>query len=752
MAEPTPGSRESSAAKSAALLVLPASVASGSLIAQHVAGKATRDSLFLTHFGVGLLPAAMIGAAVVSSIAMIGTSRLLATRGPGRVVPLAFAVSAVLHLAEAFLATAYEPAVAVTVYLHSAIFGAAAVSAFWSLVNERFDPREAKKAVGRIAAGGTVGGVVGGLLVWRAAAHVPVAAMLVLLAVTNVVGFFGSLRLAMRGRRLKDAVRPHGAEPRAPAESGLRALRETPYLRDLAALVLAGAVLQALLDWMLSARAAAIYPTKPELLAFFALFNMVVGVASFVAQTGLSRVLLERLGLGGTIRLQPLVTGVFATLSLLVPGTASIVALRGAEAVSRNSFFRSAYELFYTPLPPAKKRPTKALVDVGFDRLGTTLGSGALLLVTLLPETSHMRIVVFGALLTSGVAVYIASRLQDGYVAALADGLKSGAVALGDEDLMDLTTRRTLAETTALLDRDKLLARIEEFQRERESGARSSEGASAPPPGSPEREEAPPPRSRRSVVPSPPLDPAVLARDPLVVRIGALRSGDLARVRADLQIPLTSDLAPFVVPLLGTDAVARDAVRALRRLGGAVTGLLVDRMLDPTTEPRIRRRIPRVLRSADGELAVHGLVLGLRDPAFEVRVQVGLALAQLRKSDAVASLQRDAMFDVVVHELTEGRAGWAGDSARGLTHVFTVLGLVLDPEPLTIALRALRGEDAALRGTAHEYLDVVLPARVLVVLSPLLGLVERAAKPRHHREIADELLQSQARMPRPRGV
>lgn len=32
-------------------------------MAQHVAGKATRDTLFLTHFGLGLLPAAPIGAA-----------------------------------------------------------------------------------------------------------------------------------------------------------------------------------------------------------------------------------------------------------------------------------------------------------------------------------------------------------------------------------------------------------------------------------------------------------------------------------------------------------------------------------------------------------------------------------------------------------------------------------------------------------------------------------------------------------------
>ena len=77
-----------------------ASAASGALIAQLVAGKATRDALFLTHFGIELLPAAMIGAALVSSIAVIAISRALGKHGPGRVVPTMFALASVCFLLE----------------------------------------------------------------------------------------------------------------------------------------------------------------------------------------------------------------------------------------------------------------------------------------------------------------------------------------------------------------------------------------------------------------------------------------------------------------------------------------------------------------------------------------------------------------------------------------------------------------------------------------------------------------------------
>jgi hypothetical protein len=89
--------------------------------------------------------------------------------------------------------------------------------------------------------------------------------------------------------------------------------------------------------------------------------------------------------------------------------------------------------------------------------------------------------------------------------------------------------------------------------------------------------------------------------------------------------------------------------------------------------------------------------------------------------------------------------------------VFTVLGLVLEREPLAIAYRALRSEDVGLRGTAFEYLDVVLPVNVRDVLIPLLGDVKPGSlRPRERdrerdpKELARELLRSSGALSRPR--
>jgi ATP:ADP antiporter, AAA family len=785
----SPKSRNSSSRSSApTAAVWSAGIASGSLVAQHVAGKATRDTLFLSHFGLQLLPAAMIGAALVSSIAVIGISRGLGKYGPARIVPALFGLGAIFFLFEWWLSLHSEHGAAIAVYVHTAIFGSAGVSAFWSLVNERFDPHSAKLNVGRIASGGTIGGVVGGLVVWRASAHLSVPMMLALLAGINVIGLWATLRM-LAGHAPPVA---HTHEPLT--GGGWKIVRETPYLRDLALLVLAGAVIQALLDWLLSAHAAEVYK-GPRLLAFFALFNMVVGVLSFAAQTGLSRPLLEWRGLAGTVKSQPTTVALCAAVALVSPQLWAIVLLRGGEAVTRNSLYRSAYELFYTPLPTAKKRATKTLIDVGVDRVGTTIGSVALLAIVHLGVPLATRAVLIASIGMAAAAWFVAARLHDGYVSALASSLKSGMVALGDDEPEDLTTRKTLAETTALLDRDKLLARIEQFQREKEGkdtrapGTTTGGGATAllgTTAGG----------SARGAEPTAPIDANA---DPVVARAAILRSGDVSRPTAALNPPLSPYRAPFAIPLLANDRVVRDAVRALRKIAPKATGQLLDSLLDPEVDPRVRRRIPRVLKVCRTQRAAAGLLMALRDPVFDVRVQVGLALAQMH-DEAQITLAREDVFDVAVHELTVGRTSWRQPTTseasvvakvpergqdddpsqleqvptsldgpyrnqsvppptgtsddelhRGLAHVFTILGLVLEREPLSIAYRAMRSEDAGLRGTAYEYLEVVLPPRVRDVIIPLLGDVKPIARSRDRgsKELADELLRSSASLARP---
>src|SRR5690349_3949602 len=87
--------------------VMAAMLAAGALVAQQVAGKATRDALFLSSFPVSLVPAAMIASAVASVFAVLGFSAALARLSPARVVPAAVGAATVLLLGEWWLTTVF---------------------------------------------------------------------------------------------------------------------------------------------------------------------------------------------------------------------------------------------------------------------------------------------------------------------------------------------------------------------------------------------------------------------------------------------------------------------------------------------------------------------------------------------------------------------------------------------------------------------------------------------------------------------
>ncbi|CAN97145.1 putative membrane protein [Sorangium cellulosum So ce56] len=831
--------------------VLLAAIASGAMIAQQVAGRATRDALFLASFGAADVPKVMAAGAALSFGAVVLLSRALLQLSPARVVPATFAASSVLLALEWALARRAPGAAALVFYLHIAVFGATLISAFWSLVNERFDPHTARHSIGRIAGGGTVGGVIGGLFAWRASRLIDAPTMLLALSAVSALtawathhlgaglaraagatGGAGRTEVEAAGRTQVEAGRTQVEAGRTQVEagrteveagrtqveagrteveagrtqvgaggSGLAALRDNSHLRDLGLLVGLGAVSGALFDVALSAEAAAAMTDRNALLSFFALFHLSVSVLSFLVQSLAATFSLDRLGLAATIGILPAAV-VASTLSLVVAPrlwAASIV--RATEAVLRNSLFRSGYELLYTPLPPDQKRSIKTLIDVGFDRIGTAAGSGlAMALLVLAPGASLPLLLGLGAA-AAGVTLLFTPRLHRGYVAALEGSLRSGAVSLDPTNVVDATTRRTLSGTVDALSRDRVLAELAALRNaaaaRHDAGRASADGDRTSHPGPPLSGRSPlsgraslsgpapadsprPPAGDRRGVDGPlsaRAASAALASDPVLAATADLRSGDPERIRRALVREPDPALVPHLLPLLEREGLTSEVIRALRAVAPRATGQLTDALLDPSVSVALRRRIPRVLQACPTQRAADGLILGLADERFEVRFQCGVALARLLQQRAPIHLRRDDVIEAAMREIAIGRRVWDAQppsvaapveaplaerllverTSRSLEHVFRVLSLCLEREPLEIAYRALHADDAHLRGTALEYLENVLPAPIRESLWPYLGArapappEPGAAEPRAPRlpeHALDELRRSAASIPR----
>src|SRR4051812_43231147 len=159
------------------------------MMAWQVAAKATRDSLFLSAFEPRALPG-MTGAAAVCALLMaFASAKLLRSYGPFRLIPAGYALGALLHAAEWMLLPAFPRIMAVLIYIHVLALGSVLLSGFWALANEQFDPREARRHFGHIAAFGTLGSLAGGLVAERVATLASTRDLLLLLAVLQAVCF-----------------------------------------------------------------------------------------------------------------------------------------------------------------------------------------------------------------------------------------------------------------------------------------------------------------------------------------------------------------------------------------------------------------------------------------------------------------------------------------------------------------------------------------------------------------------------------
>ena len=719
-----------------------AMMCSATVTAQFVAGKATRDALYLAHLDVNTLPAMVATTSAVSILLVIGSSIGLRRMAPGVFVPLAFVASACLLLVEWALIPAFPRAAARAVYLQISGIGPMLGSGFWLMASERFDPRTAKRHFAQIAGAGTLGGLVGGLLSERVAAMLDVAAMLPILAVMNVgCGWLvrqliDSDRPRAHSRQVDIAPELSSAAPR----SGLRVLGNARYLRNLAALVLLGTAAAALIDYVFKAQAVANLGRGDTLLRFFAIYYAAVSLVTFVIQAVLSQPTLERLGLaiGASTPSMALLAG--SVGAIVAPGLESVIAARGAESTFRGSLFRSSYEIFYTPIPPSEKRAAKSLIDVGFDRLGDAVGAGLIFLMLLVAPASASTAILLVAAGCSGAAILVASRLNRGYIQTLERNLLNRALDIDLSDVEDMTTRtvmlRTLSGTQSVL--KPIQPRNVEDQMRAEGAVRPSLAAS------------------------------VLGKlNADMLQILALQSRDRDRVLRVLQSdePLAASLVPHVIPLLAWDPVAGEAVKALGRQAEERVGELIDALIDPNQDFAVRRRLARVFSVCVSQRAVDGLMLGLDDHRFEVRFQCARSLASIVEKNPRVRIDSGLIFEVVRREAAVGRPVWEShrllnqledrdeyfadelvkDRAnRSLSHVFTLLSLVLPPEPLRIAFRGLHTEDPGLRGTALEYLEGVLPPPIRERLWPFLEDTRRAssvpARPRD--EILADLLRS----------
>jgi AAA family ATP:ADP antiporter len=386
-------------------------------MASSVASKAARDALFLDRYRAIDLPyvdiaIALLVGAVASLYLWIGHRTNLRNLLIGSIG--FFAANALLFWWWAAMAEYESGALFVALYIWVGVFSVLAPSQVWTLANYVMTTREAKRSFGFIGSGAILGWIVGGLATRTTVSQYGTESMLALVAL-SLFACAGLVFVIWRDRPSyvgNDTPATGTDRDSGTLLGSLSLVRQSPYLRAIAALILISAVTTTVAGWQFKAIAKAAIPNTDELAMFFGTFNMIAGLISLALQLLLTGRVLRTVGVGAALFIVPTAMLMGSAGVFLFGTLVAASALKASDQVLRYSIDKATTELLYLPVAAAHTFRVKSFIDTVVYRLGDAGGGLLVLLFAAVlgwsaTNMSRVAIVMVGAWL---VAAYVARR------------------------------------------------------------------------------------------------------------------------------------------------------------------------------------------------------------------------------------------------------------------------------------------------------------------------------------------------------
>jgi HEAT repeat protein len=387
-----------------------------------VAGRSARDALFLAQLGSQALAWMYIASAAAVALFGLGYSAFAANVRPDRATVVSSLAFALLFAASWLAERTGRPWVYAALYVHVEVMGALSVLQFWTLANELFNPREARRLYGLVGAGGIISNLIVGLATVQVARAFGASAVLVL-CVALMLGCVVSALLAGSAGRHRLAARP--GQERTSAGTLAAAPRHfstSGHLRLVALLTLVTFLAVTIIDFEFKVAASASVK-KDELAVYFGYFYVVVGGLAVVLQLFGTRRLLDRVGVIGSLAILPVILGAGSLLVAVFQQLWAAAITKGADTLFRYSINDATTQILYLPVPARWRASSKAFID-GVVKPFAIASAGLLLLAYRwwLPRNPFHVALPCAALCAAWVAVVLGLRSR--YVRTLQDNLR----------------------------------------------------------------------------------------------------------------------------------------------------------------------------------------------------------------------------------------------------------------------------------------------------------------------------------------
>jgi AAA family ATP:ADP antiporter len=262
-------------------------------------------------------------------------------------------------------------------FIWTSVFNLFVVSVFWALMVDVFNSEQSKRLFGFIAAGATLGGIVGSSITAALAQHMPALYLLLGSALLLELAVFSVRRLS----RIAAAPRQQSTERREDAPiggtmlSGIGHAFKSPYLVNVSVYILLYAITSTLLYFQQAEIARASFADRGARTAFFARIDLWVNILTLGAQLFLTGRVLRAIGVAVTLATLPALSILgFGTLAL-APTILILVAYQVLRRAGNFAFARPAREVLFTVVPREDKYKAKSFIDTVVYRTGDQVGA-----------------------------------------------------------------------------------------------------------------------------------------------------------------------------------------------------------------------------------------------------------------------------------------------------------------------------------------------------------------------------------------
>ncbi len=420
-------------------------------------GRTVRDALFLAHGERSQLAWMYVLSAVFVTASGLAYGRVAVKLRRD----LMAVVSAILFASLFVLAWVLErlqvPGIYSIIYVAVEVMGALVLVQFWTLANELFNAREAKRLYGLIGAGGTFANIFIGLLSAKVATTLGTTSLLLMCAALLLFAGAASFAGGRLGRQRLFARAASGKPSVAKRTGGGSRVLHDSHLRTVAVLSAVTFFTTTLIDFQFKVVAAE-KMQGDALAAYFGYFSAVIGVLALGLQLFGTGRLLNRAGVIGSLAVLPVSLAMGDLALVLFPALWAASMAKGADTLFRYSVNDATTQILYLPVPAQVRVAAKAFIDGVVKPMSIGLAGVALVGYRLFLGGDPYKLAWLSLVLcATWLAVVLGMRSK--YIRSLQENLKHRRLDLESarHQVIDGNTNRVLERALASDDEQEVL-------------------------------------------------------------------------------------------------------------------------------------------------------------------------------------------------------------------------------------------------------------------------------------------------------